>query len=70
MKEKSNVKLFEEPENPVLILGELQHEAVTVQAIAKKLQHSRDKYGADLRIIRAAALRIAERAAKLLGEDK
>lgn len=60
--------LYREPENDIELLGEMLHDVETMGDKLKRLPFERDHYRADLRIVRGAAVRMADRCARLLEE--
>lgn len=65
--EAQKVKLFEEPEEDILVLGYMARDAKTMSALLNGLPFAED-YRGTLRIIRGCAERMRLRTAKLLGE--
>lgn len=60
--------LYVEPEEDLLVLGEMLHDAATMGEMLRELPYSRLDYRGNLRVVRGAAVRMADRCAKLLGE--
>jgi hypothetical protein len=61
--------LYAEPQDGVLLLGEMFRDSKVIEEKLKKLPFAGEAYRGDLRVIRGAAKRIADRCAKLLGES-
>lgn len=60
--------LYVEPEEDLLVLGEMLHDVATMGEMLRELPFVRWSYRGNLRVIRGAAVRMADRCAKLLGE--
>lgn len=60
--------LYVEPEDGLLILGEMLYDVSTMGEKLRELPFSRTAFRGNLRVVRGAAVRIADRCAQLLGE--
>lgn len=69
--EKERVVLAEEPEDAVLVLGDMVRDASLILDKLKRLPFAGpDGYRGELRVILGAAKRTSERCARLLGEGQ
>jgi hypothetical protein len=62
-------KIATDPQEAVLLYGHMLTDADVIQAELRGLMFSGADYRSRLRVVRAAARRLEERAAKLLGEN-
>lgn len=64
------VKLHEEPAEPILLLGEMVRDCgIAKDMLAGLAFASRDDYRRNLRVVKAAADRLSQRAAVLIGDE-
>lgn len=67
---ESRARLYEPPEDHVLVLGEMLRDVRTIGEKLGELPFADGEYRGDLRVVLAAAKRIAQRCRKLLGEEE
>jgi len=67
--EGAPIGTYREPEDGVLLFGEMYSDAHTIQEVLRNLPFNRGGYRGSLRVILAAARRIEAHAEKLLGEE-
>jgi hypothetical protein len=60
--------LYVEPDEDVLLLGEMLHDLDVMYEMLRKLAFDRDHYRANLRIVLGASVRMNQRCQRLLGE--
>lgn len=63
-------KIADDPQEAVLLYGSMLTDTDVIQAELRGLMYSGTDYRSRLRVVRSAAKRLENRAAKLLGEDK
>lgn len=63
-------KVADDPQEAVLLYGSMLTDTEVIQAELRGLMYSGPEYRSRLRVVRSAARRLENRAAKLLGEDK
>lgn len=68
--DRAQEKLVVDPQEAVLLYGHMLTDAAVIQAELGGLMFSGEEYRSRLRVVRGAAKRLEDRAAKLLAEDK
>ncbi len=67
---QTSVSLYEEPQDGVLVLGEMMRDARLIEEKLKALPFAGVGYRGELRVILGAANRVCQCCVKLLGEEK
>lgn len=68
--DRAEEKAANDPQEAVLLYGHMLTDAAVIQGELGGLMFSGADYRSRLRVVRGAAKRLEDRAAKLLGEDK
>ena len=68
--ETDRIRIFQEPEEDILLLGLMMSESNTISNLIRGLPHSRDDYRGNLRVIRGAAERVKLYATRLIGDQE
>lgn len=68
--DRAQAKVADDPQEAVLLYGHMLTDVETIGAELRGLMFSGGEYRSRLRVVRSAAKRLEDRAAKLLGEDK